>query len=148
MEDQLPFGDDALQMWVRNANASPGPSISIMLNMAGYTVVGTLCSGRIYYDGIAADFRRKRDADKQEEGYILEAIIKRLGDMYDRDQEDRDPGEEDEPCKIVYLHVADATIFIPGGMKTKVAFWRGRIDQVSGFSLVPSGTIQFNLASQ
>ncbi|NNE33942.1 MAG: hypothetical protein HKN13_01815 [Rhodothermales bacterium] len=110
--DNIPFSDDDLQMWVRIANSTDEPLMGIMLNTAGCTVIGKLCSGKNYYYHVAKELKRLAESGGGEYGYI------------------------------VYLHIADALVVLPGGLQAQQPYWRGRIDMVSGYSWITSGSVQ------
>ena len=140
MEDKTPpnSNDSFLTRLVALVNRNPENAIPVMLNTGGVTVVGTLRSGRVYFDELAEAFKKELWAQKDEYAQVGGGELKRLGDIYDKPIADT----------LLYVHIQNAHIVLPGGLRTDVKWWRGRLETIQGFCILEEIQIkggQFNV---
>jgi hypothetical protein len=133
MSEPVPFADPILRMWVHLVNIHPENSVPIIITTGGATIYGELRSGRTYFDGIGQLFKKTLFENLDEYALAAEGSIRRLGDVYDQDM---------AVDQIAHLHIKNATIFLPGGNVTRMEWWRGRVDMVTGFALFGSDGIE------
>ncbi|HEB27724.1 MAG TPA: hypothetical protein ENI05_08095 [Porticoccus sp.] len=99
----------------------------ITLNVGGFLVSGNLIGGKHYFEGFGADFASGFSGDEVEDE-IKNAFAKN-GEIY---------SSEEEPSPPIYVHIEDAKFFNTNGApipENKGVWWRGRVSEVSGFSL-------------
>lgn len=126
-EQTIPTEDWLLQDLVRIANESGDFELPITLVVGGGIVTGKLIDLKQYF----REFGRLWNRSGTDEGAQLEEYFRKFG-------EDPAPRAEDAPPVLYnFIHLKDA--HFGGGlglMPTNMGFlWRGRLSQVSGFSL-------------
>ena len=120
-----------LQNFVNMANnPAAGIEIGITLHVGGTLVSGTLISGKKYFDGIA-EIMVKANTNMPE---IAESwrSFSEFGTIYDA------PPEDSTQKNPQYIHLLNAHTFSSGGTPIPSGLgvlWRGRLTDVSGFSL-------------
>lgn len=120
-------GDLVLAELVRLANQLSDDQISITLIVSGLVVSGTLVSNVRFFEALPG----------QHPG--LEAFTELWADRF---RELADDGPMD-PRGIGFIHLKDAAVFGADGQHLPRSFWRGRIEEVSAWSLG-----QYSLNSQ
>ena len=111
-----------------------GLSMGITLTVGGTVISGQLISGKVYFEKIAT---LVRGGSTNLGGDTLSAIgdsFERYTAIYDK------PDDADENWRsslATYIHLERARHYIPGqhGMPGDGTLWRGRLAEVSGFSL-------------
>jgi hypothetical protein len=121
-----------LQTLVNMANSSTSKGLfGITLLTHGFLVSGMLVNGREYFNGFAEDIASGLD-DSETAKSIKENFVTMGNSVYDkRDNDDNLPPP-------TYIHLFDAKFFHPNGQPipaNKGVWWRGRISEISGFSL-------------
>lgn len=122
-------GDWLIQRMVFLANRGL-IEIAVTVTVDGFLISGQLSSGRRYF---------------QETSILLrESLLAELAPIYDsiRDEVYPEPNLEVEPDESdlapTFIHLRDAKYFHPGGQPIPAntgVWWRGRISQLSGFSV-------------
>ena len=118
-----------LQQFVHFANLS-NIAIGVTLNVGGFLISGLLIGGKEYFDNIGDEFLGSNPTDKNVI-QMKEDLFVKAGDMYSSDKYRSSPN-------IGYIHLKDAKCFNTAGNPiphNRGVFWRGRLEEVSGFSL-------------
>ena len=121
--------DYVLQSLVDLINRS-GLEMGITLTVAGFSISGTLVSGKNFFDGLADEMATVFDEPSPKKA--IHDYFANFGDMY------RDIAKDEDQTLPIYIHLKDARHFhnsgkpIPGN---RGVYWRGRISQISGFSM-------------
>ncbi|OZD38794.1 MULTISPECIES: hypothetical protein [Nocardiaceae] len=148
MNEQQPlnFSDDALAApQVEEVNSNPdwalvslvrvvdrvqGFEMGVTLHVSGTVVSGLLISGATYFSLLAKKVAQGAAAaeDKRARKALADLFID-IGGTYS------DVADAGEPS-ISYLHLRGASVFAPGASYAlPETLWRGRLSQVSGWSL-------------
>ncbi|WP_433704437.1 gas vesicle accessory protein GvpU [Paraburkholderia sacchari] len=116
-----------LQSLVNMANTT-GLSMGITIVLGGTVVSGTLIGGKTYFDTFAQNFVDAWPDLAQESRDPLRETLAKPGEHY---------GNGYDEAGTSFIHLKDATIRTPSGyMPTSTGLlWRGRLSEVSGFSL-------------
>jgi hypothetical protein len=105
-----------------------GVSFDITLNVSGNIVSGALIGGKQYFKLLGESFASGL-GDNEAADSLKATFIKKGEEIYDENTKDiHEPN---------YLHLKDAKFFVGGGgiPSNKGVLWRGRISEISGFSL-------------
>jgi len=104
-----------------------GLEMSIVLQVSGFLIAGTLVSGPKYFERFASDFARewpnKATAD------MIQEAFSQYGEIYKNTGDDLS-----QPA--TYIHLENARFFHHGGKPIPMnhgIWWRGRLSEVSGF---------------
>ncbi len=133
--EEILFGRDwFLQTLVNMANSSHSIGFcGIPLLTHGFLVSGQLISGKDYFHGFAEVFSGGlSDADIETKENVKDSFIKMGNNVYEKLK------DEDNPTPPAYIHLSEAKFFHPNGNpipSNEGVFWRGRISEISGFSL-------------
>ncbi len=121
--------DPELGFLVHLANSS-GFGADVLLTLSGLVVGGQLTSGDAHFSGLAESV----EAGNGEKA-VLDAVADAFRDVakdyretYSRRQADPGPG-------IAFIHLKHAYIVGPGGGPMSVGPWRGRLSEVTAWSL-------------
>lgn len=122
--------DWLLQHLVTHANQYPDYEKSITLWVGGGMVTGILVSGSRYFDEYIAEFTSNMSPAGAES---TRSVLREIGKSY----YEKDP----EPIAnhTAFIHLIDAKLWTPSGavpaIQNSGVIWRGRLSQVTGFSL-------------
>jgi len=119
--------DVALQSWARLVEQH-NLEIEVMFQMQGLLVFGIMVSTRAYaqfYINLHEEIYRQDEPETAD--FLLEYYMALVPPP-----DQPEIGPEGLPILFRYAHLRDATI-ISGGHKTKLPYWRGRIDQIDAF---------------
>ena len=132
--EQVAQQDWFLQSLVNMVNKSP-IDFGITLNVAGFLVSGSLISGAEYFKGFGSDFSSSFPADSE----IVESTRKIYTDfgkmVYKTGEKEAD---KDDLALPSFIHLKNARFFSTSGNPVPTnrgVWWRGRISEVSGFTL-------------
>ena len=112
--------------------ATSGLSVDVSLTVNGIIVCGQVASGKEFFESVIQDFD-----EGMESGEIKDAIwplFESYRDMYL-------PENMTEDVDVNYIHLKDASFHSPSGAegipgpKGRRKMWRGKLSQVSGFTL-------------
>ncbi|MFD1383871.1 gas vesicle accessory protein GvpU [Rhodanobacter aciditrophus] len=102
-------------------------SFDITLTVGGFLVSGTLIGGKEYFQGFGEEFSFGLKGEAAEK---VKAAFSKNGDVY---------ANKSEPALAPsYIHLKNAHFFHTSGTpvpENRGVWWRGRISEVSGFSL-------------
>jgi hypothetical protein len=121
--------DHVLQTLVDLTNRSD-LELGITLTVGGFSISGMLVSGKTFFDGLAAEMSASIDEPSSKKA--VHEYFSNFGGAYNFSDDDHDT-----PLPI-FIHLRDARHFhnsggpMPGN---RGVYWRGRISQVSGFSM-------------
>jgi len=122
-----------LQLLVGWVNKLP-LDFGITLHVAGFLVSGNLIGGAEYFSGFASEFSGGF-AGAPELAESFRKAIADLGETYKTDEKAME--EVDRPLPM-FIHLKNARYFNTGGNPipgNRGVWWRGRISEVSGFTL-------------
>ena len=133
-------GDADLGRLVQLANAY-GLEQELVLTLPGQVLSGTLVSGRVYFDGLAAAVQGD-DPDDTMRGALAAGYRTRSADfegwgaagaLHELDPDGADDDGLARLPRVAYLHLRDVAVAgVPGG---RLALWRGRLAEVVGWSV-------------
>ena len=125
------LGPDPELWWLANFAAAGGVSIKVTLVLGGSTITGVLISDGEFFELLADAF----DAGKgKKSGPARFAGILR-GKAAERTRLDSSAGRTGATPDVWHIHLRDARIWsLEGGART-LGLWRGRLSEVSGWSL-------------
>ncbi|MDX7860227.1 MULTISPECIES: gas vesicle accessory protein GvpU [Aeromonas] len=107
-------------------NKNPGVGFGITLTVGGTLVSGQLISGKEYFDHLADLLHQ----DDQVEGSVSNTLSREMKWMSENIYSDPDSN------KTVYIHLKDAQHYSGvTPLPTNGGYWRGRLCDVSGFTL-------------
>ncbi len=115
-----------LQQLIHIANISESVW-QITLNVSGFLVSGTLIGGVEYFESLGNEMSRDLSAEAAK---TIKNLFSSPASFYTSDIYKEKPN-------IGYIHLKDAKFFHPGGApvpNNRGVLWRGRIEEVSGFS--------------
>lgn len=121
--------DEILAMLCNATNSTEEGGFPIVLHVSGLLVSGTMISGNKYFNLLADVI--SQDEPKSGNPENVSDVFREMASTYY-------PKNEDPATKIipVYIHLQDAAIWTPGVKDPiKAALWRGRLSQVSAWSL-------------
>lgn len=105
-------------------------TIGITIITHGYVISGHLTGGKKYFDAIGSEFSSLLNNSGKVENSFLDLASR----IYNSDSEQVKNG----PLSSDYIHIQDAKFYNSGGTPLSsddAVWWRGRISQVSGYSL-------------
>jgi len=119
--------DVALQSWARLVEQQ-NLEIEVMFQMQGLLIFGVMVSTRAYAQ-FYIDLHEKlyRQEEPETADFLLEYYTALVPPP-----DQPEIGPEGLPILYRYAHLRDVTI-TSGGHKTKLPYWRGRIDQIDAF---------------
>jgi hypothetical protein len=121
-----PDVDWYLQQMVKMANEQ-GVEMGVTLVVGGSVITGTMVSGATYFETFAEQFASGW-TDEESKGTIQKALAQ-PAQLYAH-------GKNNDPLGASFIHLRDARIITPSeAMPTQGMLWRGRLTEVSGFSL-------------
>ena len=123
--------DHMLQFFVNLANQSAGSlSFGITLVTHGFLVSGMLIGGNDYFKGLAEETSQMPEGFENLGNTFKKAIEKMGEDTY---------GEEDKiSSNPTFIHLKNARFYTTNGNPlpaNRGVWWRGRLTEISGFSL-------------
>jgi hypothetical protein len=126
-----------LQMLVGWVNKFPF-DFGITLHVAGFLVSGSLVGGAEYFRGFAEEFSGAMPGDRE----IAESFRKSITDLGEAYKTDDKEPEEERPLPM-FIHLKNARFFTTSGNPipgNRGIWWRGRVSEVSGFTLGTLGS--------
>lgn len=124
--------DGHLASLVGLINNNPGICIGITLTVGGTLISGELISGKEYFDNLATLLHR----DDQVEDSIRNVLSEEMKWMSNR-------YSTPDINKTVYIHLKDAQHYSGvTPVPTRGGYWRGRLCDVSGFTIGSMSVIQ------
>lgn len=131
--------DSVLGFLVHLANAS-GLEMGVILTLAGQAISGTIVSGERYFRELADALQGQAPSDLPDSTDSPDATRVAIARWLRNESEgykeayaaDDDGGELPE---LTFVHLRDASLSIPGAPLQAVGLWRGRLDEVSGWTL-------------
>lgn len=122
--------DWLLQHLATHANQTKDFNQSITLWVAGGLISGVLVSGSKFFDVYTDEMVRRVTPDGQE---TTRALFRMIGERY------YEPPENPIANNTAFIHLLDAKFWAPSGAipsaQSEGVAWRGRISQITGFSL-------------
>lgn len=117
-------------------NTARGLKFGITLNVRGATISGLIIGGEEYFEKFSEMFGKGWEgSDKPELASTIKEWFSRYKDIYSKEQERE---RETIAYPPHFIHIENAKIFSPGQRPIPSHdgnLWRGRISEVSGFSL-------------
>jgi len=122
--------DWLLQHLVTAANHEKDFTQPITLWVGGGVISGLLVSGKKFFDVYSDEFSQRFSSDDSEG---MRDLIRDLGKTY------YEPVENPMADDTIFVHLLDAKFWTPSGSLPSIGnpgvAWRGRISQVTGYSL-------------
>jgi hypothetical protein len=128
-----PGADWMLELLVRVANAmTSGSFLGVTLNVSGQVVTGRLISVIAYYRGYANMWEQALGVGDHSRNYV-----EPWRELADRMEKERLEGDEEKLPTPRYVHLSNARYVYGSGLipTNDGLLWRGRISDVSAFSL-------------
>lgn len=130
------YPDEVLAMLADIANRG-GVGMGITLNVQGQIVCGDVCSGAVFFEEIAEVLRSAdvtvTNVDDEEQEQTVRGAVGLLADAVAERAQNYGP---DAPQLVTaYIHLKNAELWDPSGRHVGVRHWRGRLVDVSGWSL-------------
>lgn len=130
-QDDLPI-DHVLADLVQLINAIGSVEIGVTLHASGTIVSGALISGRRYFDLVIERFRESNS----EFGQVFSEWFKPVADVYREDESSRKEDDQPAPRPVEFIHLRDAKTFGAGdSAPLPGVLWRGRLSEISGWSI-------------
>jgi hypothetical protein len=125
--------DWALQYFAGMANKF-GLNFTLTIQVGGLFVVGTLISGREYFDRLASIMKKTFEAFP-DAVVALEQDLLTISEPYNFDP---DAPAQPKDFQPEYIHLKDALIYMPSGLASERSenvslIWRGKLESVDGF---------------
>lgn len=122
-----------LETFINIVNGSKGMEIGMTLTVGGNIVSGLLVSGEVYFE-LVAQTMSDNFSEENGRGSIYEAFAAH-GHLY-REKE-MEIAKNTEGYSPTYFHLIDAHHIFPGAQipTEEGVVWRGKISDVSGFSI-------------
>ena len=105
-------------------------TIGITVFSHGFMVSGHLAGGKKYFDGVGSEF----SSLLHNSGMVENSFLKLADRIYNSDSDNVKNG----PLSSDYIHIQDAKFYNSAGTAlaaNNAVWWRGRISEVSGYSL-------------
>lgn len=120
--------DWLLQHLVTHANLTKDFSRPITLWISGGLISGYLVSGKQYFDKYIEEFTEGHSEEAAEHS---RKVLLEIGKRYYLDD------DQPDACNTIFIHLIEAKYWSPSGAlpSGNGVTWRGRLSQVTGFSL-------------
>ncbi|MGV9543801.1 hypothetical protein ACWEQA_04085 [Nocardia sp. NPDC004085] len=128
--------DPVLADLVQLINLLGDTEIGITVHAAGAVISGALISGRRHFDLMIAAIRSSPSAISTAFGDWFEPVATRYRDDENRSKQVDEDAQPQPLPPVAFIHLRDAKTFAPGGGTPLVSnLWRGRLSEISGWSL-------------
>jgi hypothetical protein len=129
------LGPDLELWWLANLANPGGLGIKVILVLGGSTITGVLISDGEFFRLLAEEFDTAM-SKKAGRGRLAEICRVKAAERARLDSSAGRPGTIPD---IWHIHLKDARIWAVHGGARALGLWRGKLSQVSGWSLEPFG---------
>ncbi len=129
-----PGVDEILRAIVNGIDHQPGFEFGITLHVQGSVITGQLCAAQSYFDELSQILRDFDAARPNPAREMYSRLFTRASELLAPSKDH----ERDQSTSPSFIHLRQAHLLAPtglrGGAALPAALWRGRFDQVCGWS--------------
>ncbi|RWG13739.1 MAG: hypothetical protein EOQ55_24895 [Mesorhizobium sp.] len=116
------------------------PGLRITVTLGGMLISGQLTSNVAFFNYLKEIFdqmapKPQKDGQQEARKNVLADFAEQMAQTMQERNQAFFSEEETDYLPTAYLHLRDVRYLVPGSPPFKSDFWRGRIDQISGFTI-------------